>query len=294
MVSLSSVAERIGASVYRDGSFSMLGLASHAHVGMLGFAESAEVLSRLVASPGLASVIVSPEIASQVPDSLGVAVTAQPRRAFYVLHDWLATHTTFYGSTQKTRIAGTARVHPSAHVAPNDVWIGERAVVEPNATILAGAVLGDDVVIRSGAVIGAEGFQFADIDGVRRAVPHTGGVRLGPRVEVLSNCVIDRAVFGAFTEVAEDTKIDALVHIAHNARVGARCLIAGGATIAGSARVGDDVWIGPTACISSEVHVGDGAHVSIGAVVVRDVRPGMQVTGNFAIEHERFLRRGTR
>ena len=118
---------------------------------------------------------------------------------------------------------------------------------------------------------------------------HAGGVRLGDRVELQANTCVDRAIFGGFTEIGEDTKCDNLVHIAHNVKIGRRCLLAAQAMIAGSVTIGDDVWIGPSAAVLSEITIGDGAYVTIGSVVTRNVAPGQHVTGNFAIDHDKFI-----
>jgi UDP-3-O-[3-hydroxymyristoyl] glucosamine N-acyltransferase len=108
-------------------------------------------------------------------------------------------------------------------------------------------------------------------------------------VELQANCCISKSVFGGFTEIGEDSKFDNMVHIAHNVKMGKRCFAAACAMIAGSVTIGDDVWIGPAAAITSEVDIGDKASITVGSVVSRNVAPGQKVTGNFAIDHDRFI-----
>jgi UDP-3-O-[3-hydroxymyristoyl] glucosamine N-acyltransferase len=120
-------------------------------------------------------------------------------------------------------------------------------------------------------------------------VAHGGGVLLRRGAEVHSNSCVDRAVFGGFTEIGEESVIANLVYVAHNVRVGRRCRVAASAAIGGSTTLGDDVYVGPGASISSEIRVGDGAVVSLGAVVTRHVAAGQRVSGNFAVDHERFI-----
>jgi UDP-3-O-[3-hydroxymyristoyl] glucosamine N-acyltransferase len=279
----------LGLRVERDAAFGALGFVTHETPARLGFVAEARWLSALEAAPGLAAVITTADLAAAVPARLGLAVSDRPRQAFYAVHAYLARETGFYARPAGTGIDPSARVHPSAVVPASDVTIGARTLLEPHVTIFPGTVVGADCVLRAGAVIGAEGFQFDVADGPPVAVPHAGGVRLGDRVEVQSNTVIDRAVFGGFTEVGDDTKIDNLVHVAHNVRLGRRCRVVALAMIGGSVVVGDDAWIGPHAAISDNLRVGDGASISLGAVVTRDVPAGARVTGNFAVPHDRFL-----
>jgi len=197
-------------------------------------------------------------------------------------------------------------IHPSAVIAPG-ATLAEGVSVGPGATIGsasigrntrigAGAHIGHDVVIGEGctvfpgAVIGGDGFGYErDARDVPHKFPHLAGVRIGDRVDVGSNACIDRGAFGN-TEIGDDTKIDNLVHVAHNVRLGRGVLIAASAVVAGSTAVGDGTWIGPSACVSDGLTIGAGAVVSLGAVVTRDVPAGERVTGNFAVPHDRFLK----
>lgn len=143
--------------------------------------------------------------------------------------------------------------------------------------------LGIDVTIGFGTVIGGDGFGYvADSDGRAIRFPHYGGVQIGNRCEIGSNCSIDRAVFGN-TVISDDVKIDNLVHIAHNVLVGPNSRIAAGAVVGGSTRIGRDVWIGAGAIIGDNISIDDGAHVALGSVVLRSVSAGKRVFGNPAL-----------
>jgi UDP-3-O-[3-hydroxymyristoyl] glucosamine N-acyltransferase len=208
---------------------------------------------------------------------------------FVALQNALVRDTDFYWKDAPSEIMEDTNIHPSAFISSKSVRIGHRVVIGPNASVLERTILGDDVTIRAGCVVGTEGFEFKRIGGEILPVFHDGGVRLGNRVEVQANTCISRGLFGATTEIGDDTKIDNLVHVAHNVRIGKRCLIAANAMLGGSATLGDDVWIGPGAQISSGVRIGDRASVTLGSVVTKDVAPGERVTGNFAIKHEKFI-----
>ena len=286
---LSEISGVVSAAILTDGEFSALGLLSHnADMMLVGFYDS-NYLDRLIANPHITCVITDSELAPLLPRRLAIAVCEDPRTAFYQVHHYLFEQTDFYWTDFDSEIASSAAVHERAYVAPKNVRIGAGSVVEPNAVILERAIIGENVVIRAGAVIAGEGFEPKFVGGKHVIIPHAGGVLLHRGVEVQANTHIQRAVFGGFTEVGEDTKIDALVHVGHHVRIGRRCEIAACALLAGSTLIGDDVWIGPNATVSSELTIGDGAHVTIGAVVTRDVPAGQRVSGNFAIEHSRFL-----
>ncbi len=276
-------------SVLRDMEFLSLGFVTHQSTGMLVFLEDAMYLSALLSNKCIACVVTDTEIAKELPSYLGIAVSSSPRKAFYKLHNYLAMRTGFYWRSSPTFVDETAKIHPTAYIAERDVKIGKRVIVEPNVTILERVYIEDDVIIRSGVVIGTEGFEFNLIDNKMMPVIHAGGVCIHKRVEIQANCCVCKSIFGGFTELDDDTKLDNMVHIAHNVKVGKRCRLAACTMVAGSVTIGDNVWVGPSVSISSEVKIGDKANLTIGSVVTKDVKPGQMVTGNFAIDHDKFI-----
>jgi UDP-3-O-[3-hydroxymyristoyl] glucosamine N-acyltransferase LpxD len=213
------------------------------------------------------------------------------------VHRWLHSSSEFYWRDFATVIDPRARVHDRAYVAPRNVRIGARAVVEPNATKLDRGSLGEETIVRAGAVLGSEGFEFKgpamrqgrasraewDYGTTNVAVPHAGSVEIGARVEIQANSTVDRSLFRMPTRIGDDTKIDNLVHVAHSVRIGSRCLIAAGVTLAGSVVIGDKVWIGPHAVVSSGVHLGDGCAIVIGSTITKDVAPGERVASDLHV-----------
>jgi UDP-3-O-[3-hydroxymyristoyl] glucosamine N-acyltransferase len=181
-----------------------------------------------------------------------------------------------------------AQIGPGSVVGPH-VVLGDDCTLRANVTLLDGVILGDRVEIGSGTVVGNDGFGY-ERDGHGRPVklPHLGTVRLQDDVEIGACSCIDRGTIGD-TVIGARSKIDNLVHVAHNVSIGEDTLIAAHAMIAGSTRIGSRVWIGPGACVSDGLTVGDDAFVTIGSVVTRAVAAGDKVTGNFAVPHEKFL-----
>jgi len=205
----------------------------------------------------------------------------------------------FFTAKRTGSIHPRAEIHPEARVGNDCVidsgayvgraTIGDGCVIGAGARILDGVTLGSDCTVYANAVIGADGFGFErDADGIPVKFPQRGCVLVGDRVEVGACACIDRGALSD-TVIADDVKIDNLVHVAHNARIGRATMIAANAVIAGSAVLGERVWVGPSASISNGLSVGDDACVTLGAVVTAAVPAGARVSGNFAVDHERFL-----
>jgi len=244
----------------------------------------------LLEFPKYSCVITKEELISEIPSNIGVAISPSPMVSFYTIHNHLLKYTDFYGSHFPSVVSDSVIIHPSAYISENNVVIGDNCVIMPHAVILEGSELKTNVTIGSGTVIGGEGFRFIRHEDDIIHIHHAGGVLIHNDVEIQSNSCVCKSVYGDKTEILERTKIGSLVDISHNVRIGKRCLIVDHAMIAGSARIGNDVWIGTGAIISDQVQIGDNSFVSIGAVVTKNVLPGQKVTGNFAIDHDKFLR----
>ena len=276
-------------AIVRDGEFRSLGFVIHSREQMLVPLYDVRYLEAYQRASHVACAIANRAFAQKVPAGQGLVIDEDPATLLYRIHIYLAENTKFYGEDFANEIASTARIDSRAYLAPKNVRIGPGTVIEPNATIFERSLIGANVTVRAGCVIGAQGFGIRDMDGKRINIPHAGGVRIEDNVEILSNCSIAKGTFGSFTTIGRDTKINACTYVAHNVIVGERCQVAASAVLAGSVRLGNDVWVGPNSTISNGVTVGDGAKVSLGAVVTRDVPAGARVTGNFAVEHEKFL-----
>jgi len=283
------VAAVVPIEVVRDGEFESLGLLMHETPALLACLYDPKARRRCAENPAVSCVIAGPELASDVPERLGLAVASAPREAFLDVHRHLGSETAFYGDSYASEVSSEASVSSRAHVAEQRVRIAAGCVVEPGAVVLEGSTLADDVVVRAGAVVGAEGFHPVPYGGGLVNMPHFGSVRLGPGVEIGANAVVCRSVFADPTDVGDATILGPLVYVAHGVRIGPRCRLAASARVAGTARLGAEVFVGPGAVVSNALTVGDGARVSLGSVVVRDVAAGATVTGNFAIEHRSFL-----
>jgi len=189
---------------------------------------------------------------------------------------------------ERTRLGRGSIVFPGAVIA-DDVTVGEGCIIHANAVIRERVRIGNRVVIGAGTVIGSEGFGFTTHDGRHRRRPQIGTVVIEDDVEVGANVCIDRASCGA-TVVGHGAKIDNLVQIAHNVRIGPHAIVVGQAGIAGSARIGARAILAGQAGIRDHVRVGEEAVVAARAMVIDDVPPRARVAGEPAMPHAQALR----
>jgi UDP-3-O-[3-hydroxymyristoyl] glucosamine N-acyltransferase len=177
-----------------------------------------------------------------------------------------------------------------AHAVIGDgVRMGAGCRIGAHAVLHARTMLGDRAVIHPGARVGGEGFGFTpQSDGARR-LPHVGRCRIGDDVEIGANSTVDRGSIGD-TVIGSGTKVDNLVQIAHNVRIGARCIIMAQAGLAGSTTIEDDVVLAGQAGLAGHLTVHRGARVAAQAGVIGDVAAGETVSGYPARSHRDVLR----
>lgn len=275
--------------VERDAEIESVGKIQHERPNMLVFVEHERYLDAAINGENVSFVVTTPDLGPEVPQPIGLATTERPRESFIRLHNYLATETDFYGAHFENDIHPTAEIHPKAILADKGIRIGERSRIAAGAVIREGSIIGRAVRIGENSVIGAEGFEFQEVAGDLVRVEQVGGVELEDEVEVQSCTCVDRALFGGATKLGFQTKVDNLVHIAHDVVTGKRCKIVAGAMVAGNVVLGDGVWVGPMASISNSLVVEDGGAVTLGSVATKSVNAGTTVTGNFAIDHSRFI-----
>jgi len=167
--------------------------------------------------------------------------------------------------------------------------IGEGARLWPMVTIYPGATLGARTMVHSGARIGCDGFGYVFRDGAHQKIQHVGRCVVGDDVEIGANTTIDRGSIDD-TVIGNGTKIDNLVHIAHNVRIGEKCLLMAQVGVAGSVTVGDGVILAGQAGISGHLSIGAGARVAAQAGVIGDIPAGESWSGYPARPHREALR----
>jgi len=168
--------------------------------------------------------------------------------------------------------------------------IGERTIVYPQVSIYDRSIIGSRCIIHSGVVIGADGYGFATEGGRHHKIPQIGIVRIGDDVEIGAGSTIDRAALGE-TIIGDGTKIDDLVMIAHNVKVGRHCLLVAQVGIAGSTELGDGVVVAGQSGFSGHLKIGNSVQVAAKSAVLSDVPDGAKVMGIPAVPFREFARR---
>lgn len=242
-----------------------------------------------------AAVICSQDLLIQENSSIVFIPVAKPRLSFAKVLTRFASHSHLPGISSSASVGKNCIIGERVFIGENtvvssDVSIDCGTIIHSNVSIYSNVKIGKNCIIHSGVVIGSDGFGFEkDEDGILIKIPHIGGVIIGDNVEIGANTCIDRGTLSN-TVIGESVKIDNLCQIAHNVKIGARTMIAGGATLSGTVSVGSDVWIGPGVIISNGLKIGSGSYITIGSVVISDLQENSRVSGNFAIDHSKFVK----
>lgn len=259
-----------------------------------------------------AACVTTQEMEALIPAGVVVLVSTNPKISFLKLNQ------TFYSEfAPRADIARTAKIAPSAKIGQNtfigenvviedDVEIGENCVIEHNVVIsrsckignncrigtnaqIAYCLMGNDCYIYSGVRIGLDGFGFMVINGKHQRIPQVGRVIIGNDVEVGANSCIDRGAMDD-TVIGDGCRIDNLVQIAHNDKLGRGCVIVAQTGIAGSCTFGDYVVCGGQSGFADHLNVGSGAQIGAQSGLMRDVEPGTTVMGYPAVPIKDFMR----
>ena len=179
-------------------------------------------------------------------------------------------------------------IHPNVVIYPG-ATIGDRTLLHANCVIHERSQIGADCVIHSGAAIGSEGFGFTFHQGTWEKIQQSGITVLEDRVEVGCNAAIDRPTVGE-TRIGADTKLDNMVHIAHNCQVGKSCAMAAQVGLAGQVQVGDRAILGGQVGAANQTQIGADVQAGAKAGLHGQVAPGAIVMGNPASPYRTFLK----
>jgi UDP-3-O-[3-hydroxymyristoyl] glucosamine N-acyltransferase len=291
-LTLAAIVEALGGQLHGDPQLLVEALAplEHAGPGQLAFLSSPRYLQQLDASRA-SCVVVAPALREAASARGACIVTDDPYLYFARL--------TQLWKRQAAPAAGPA-VHPSAVVDPaalvdpsarigalcvveRGVRIGANTVLKPRVMVGENCVIGARCTLHPGVVIGADGFGFAPNQGAWEKIEQLGAVRIGDDVEIGANTCIDRGAL-ADTVIEDGVKLDNLIQIGHNVRIGRHTAIAGCVGIAGSAVIGAHCTIGGGAGILGHLEIADNVHISALSNVTRSIRRPGTYTGFFPID----------
>lgn len=178
---------------------------------------------------------------------------------------------------KKAVLGKNVSVGAHAYVGP-EAKIGDDTAIHPNVVISGKVSIGKRCVIKANSTIGSEGFSFIFDKNHLEHFPQIGGILIGDDVWIGANSTVERAALDD-TVIEEGVKIDDLVQIGHNTRIGRWSQITAGAVVCGRVNLGEKCWVAPKACIDNAVVVGKNSLIGMGAVVLKDVPESTVVAG---------------
>ena len=302
-----------GVVVRGDGSVSISDVAplDAASENQISFLDNRKYIEAFEASAARAC-IVAPELADRAPDGMVLIVTPKPYRAYARI-----AHAFYPSAMASTGVHPSASIDPEADVSA-DAAVGANAVVEAGARIAAGAEIGAGAVVgrgvsvgegsrvganaslayceigarcelHAGVRIGTRGFGFDMSAEGHLDVPQLGRVIIGDDVEVGANSTIDRGA-GPDTLIGNGCKIDNLVQIGHNVRMGQGCVVVAQSGVAGSTVLSDFVVLAAQSGVSGHLKIAPGTQLAARSGIMRDTEPGAKLAGNPAIPAKEYFR----
>jgi UDP-3-O-[3-hydroxymyristoyl] glucosamine N-acyltransferase len=291
-----------------DAVVSRIGSLQEADPATIGFLAHARYAAQLAGTQA-ACVIVAPALREQAVARGAAIICDDPYLAFARLTQWWARQVRplpAAGAHATAHIEPGAAVHPSAAIGPFvvigagarieagavieahgfigvDAHVGEGSRLKPRVTLGEGCRIGARALVHSGVVIGADGFGFAPTEGRWEKIEQLGAVRIGDDVEIGANTCIDRGALED-TVLEDGVKLDNLVQIGHNVRVGAHSAFAGCVGVAGSARIGRHCTAGGGAIILGHLELVDHVHITAATVVTRSILKPGQYSGAFPFD----------
>ncbi|KQR93528.1 UDP-3-O-(3-hydroxymyristoyl)glucosamine N-acyltransferase [Chryseobacterium sp. Leaf180] len=190
--------------------------------------------------------------------------------------------------SEKAKIGDGSQIYPHVYIGKG-VKIGKNCKIDSGARIYDYCIVGDNCIVHSNTVIGGDGFGFQPTSEGFKKIPQLGNVIIEDDVEIGSNCSIDRATIGS-TVIGKGTKIDNLIQIAHNVKIGQNNVIASQTGIAGSTTIGDWNQIGGQVGIVGHIKIGDQVKIQAQSGVIANVNSKDTIYGSPAIHYNDYLR----
>jgi UDP-3-O-[3-hydroxymyristoyl] glucosamine N-acyltransferase len=310
MYSIKRLSEIINGEIYGDENINVNRIApfESATNEELTFAADKKYLSKL--NETKAKVVIIPDISRELlpKDKTYIIVNDSPRILMPKILDFFKPLTKKIEEIieKDAKISNNVKIAPNTYIGHN-VEIGENTIIYPNVTILEGVKIGknctiypnvvirefceigNDVILQPGCVIGSDGFGYVKVNNKNTKIDQIGRVIIEDRVEVGANSTIDRGAIGD-TIIKEGTKLDNLVHIAHNVVIGKESIIVAQVGIAGSTEIGENVTLAGQVGVVGHIKVGNNVVAAAKTAITGNIKDNSKVSGYPAIDYNDDLK----
>jgi len=271
--------------IHQNGVFDDLGYSNSKGKNVLTFCDNLNYLNIALVNNNISSIIIRKDLLIYIKDTTkGILLSENPRNSFFDIYNTMRENDLFnykykYGVGENLTISSSANISKKC-------YIGNNSVISDNVTIKDNVFIGENCFIDSGAVLGNDGILYMKKDDNNIFIRHTGIVVIGDNVTILANATIVKSVFPNMPTVVGDYSIIGIATaIGHEAKIGKNCRVLGNCVVAKNAQVGDGSIIGSSSVIRENLILGEKADVKAGSIVIKNVKDGEVVSGNFAMNH---------
>jgi len=234
------------------------------------------------------------ETINSFPDKCFIVVDNPKYTINQLLNEVFDPRSPVFGVHPTAFVENSAKVHEKSYIGPfsyiGESEIGEGVIIDGHVHIYNNVIIGRNVKIQAGCVIGADAInQVYDNQGGISHFHHIGGVRIGDNCRIDAMTHIGRGALGD-TIIESNVAIDNNVYIAHNSRIGSNTTIIGHSMICGSVSIGQNCWIGPGTIIRDQIKIGNNCFVGSGSLVVKNIADDVKVMGSPAIPMDEYLK----
>lgn len=275
----------------QDGEFNWLGLTAEEYKGkkVLTFLNNEKYIEEIKKNGTITCILTTKQIFENLEkDRYGIIVTENPKKDFFELHNYLVEQK-FYYRDFETEIALSAKIAKDVIIPKKNVIIEENVIIESGTVIKENVILRKNSIIRSNCVIGDQAFEFYKDNKIIMPIKCGGNIEIEEYCEIQSGTVIEKGVFST-TRIGKNVKIDNLIHIGHDVKIGENTFVIAGSVIGGRTKIGKNCYLSINSSIRNGLIIGDNVTINMAAVVTKNINNNEVITGNFAISHSKFLK----
>lgn len=276
----------IDAKLLKDNEFEFLSpLVEIQKYATLSFINDIKYLEDYKKNPTITCIICPKNLVKEfLNENIGIIISENPKKTFYEIYKLLGEENK--NMLKENIIDKAAKIHPTAIISENNVIIGKNVTIGPNCLIGENSIIEDNVIIGPNCLIGVDSFTF---EGDTKIVAQNG-VKIKTNSILLGGIIIERGVYSS-TIIENNVKIGYNSVVEHDSRIGKETLVCANVTITGRVKIGEKCYLGPGVVIRNGLILEDKSRANMGAIVTKNVNSGEQVSGNFAIKHEKHIKK---